>query len=171
MIELTEEQTQYVESRRKSPRPKRYDSTLGLFMEISEDLETYLILTPFAERKQIIDYIKAVVDAVPITDEDNEILDQTISQAKNNATTLMESAESSDTSIGKLPSPAGFRTIAELQSLYASIKDAGSLIERNYYDAKQSYNIVNFLDTIRDSFISTPKKQELKSWVGILLSY
>jgi len=164
-------------AREDGSRPELYRSTEGTETEIGRDFEAYLILTPTSTLNSMSSFFQVVLDNDP---NQVELRDQLLSEfleeegrnESENQRMFQEITELYDQTRENLASSLeGFDDVEEaalLQEAFTrSMGDIVSARDRHIFNS----SAISVLQARKDAGGSADLRQELQSWVRVLLEY
>jgi len=173
-MQLDQKTSEEVDSKRKKDRPKYFSSELGDFVEISEDMESFLILLKSEAKTQAASWISSTSSTPYENVERDDFLDHVIAEEESCYNEVLD--KYSDT-LGKFE---GFRStfsvdgagnVAEAGIILDDLQSSVGEISHDKEEFNHNKSVMNNIKSKYLSGVNEDKKRQLQSWLPLLLSY
>lgn len=178
MRDLTSSEAKTVDAQAKQERPYYYNSDSAELVEISEDFEAWVILTPIGIRARLANFFQFILDN-DINDWPlrKELLDEWLEDEEDDLRTEIEGygtiVDTYDEIRDSLASSTiGFEDVDEVNRLSVDLTTStGDLVERR--DSLKFEKALSVVLKSRADGSGIPEnvEQQIKSWIRILLTY
>jgi len=176
--DLTSEEAKKVDSLAKpdGSRPSYFNSGTGTLVEISVDCEAWLIITPSTVRARLANFFSLIATSKLNDWSDRQDLlsawaKNEIADLKSNIDSYGKIATTYDAIRGDLAKySVGFDSVEEISKINNDLTTlVGDYIERR--DSLQFIKTINVILKGRSNNLTDDVKQEIQSWVRVLLAY
>jgi len=176
--DLTPKEAKKVDSlaRPNGSRPYYYNSGSGILVEISADFEAWIILTPISVRARLANFLSAIINSK--LNEWSDRADLLTAWVKNEISDLKTNIDN----YGKIASTydeirndvttysSGFESVDELNKMIGDL----TLLVGDYIDRRDTLQFTKAVDNVlkeRGNNMAEDTKQEIQSWIRVLLDY
>lgn len=176
-LSLEEAETVSSSAREDGDRPTLFRAASGSEEEISQDFETYLILTDIGTRSRIANFFQVILENDPndlelYTSLLREFLEEEVSNATGGRTSFDEVTELyDDIRQAYGVTTDGFTDVSEVNFLQEALTNSlGSIAEQR---DRFSFNFaaLSVLQARQEAGSNQLFRQELESWVRVLVEY
>jgi len=176
--DLTPKEAKKVDSmaRPNGSRPYYFDSSSATLVEITSDFEAWLILTPISVRARLANFFSTIINSKlnewsDRSDLLNEWLKNEIDDLKTNIDNFGKLVTTYDEIRTDLTTySSGFESVEEISKIVTDLtKLVGDYVER-----RDSLQFIKAVDTVlkgRAENLTENSKQEIQSWIKVLLDY
>ena len=174
MPDLTTEQSKQVESSRHSTRPSVFSPTGGGQVQVGEDFESWLILTPKSTKARAVEWITELLTREADDDYQNLLKETLDSEEASIEVQSMDLAGSTSafTEWRSNPNVAGFEDVAEIGWLFQELQQGFAPYQEDaeltHYERLRAA-VKSRFQLSKDS--EATRKERLNSWIAALNAY